>query len=107
MAPNQRSLLEVAVGTHPAPAPPLCFPRASTYRAGHPADAAAQTDRFLVPASLAGLPAISVPAGAVGGLPLGVHLVAPAWDESTLLGVAGELDGVRLRQLAIAGGGQA
>ena len=52
------------------------------------ADAAARTDRFLVPASLAGLPAISVPAGVIQGLPLGVHLVARAWDEATLLAAA-------------------
>jgi aspartyl-tRNA(Asn)/glutamyl-tRNA(Gln) amidotransferase subunit A len=55
------------------------------------AQAAAQTDRFLVPASLAGLPAISVPAGAVGGLPLGVHLVAPAWGEERILSVAARI----------------
>ena len=50
-------------------------------------------DVFTVPASLAGLPAISVPAGLDGqGLPLGLHLIAPAFDEETLFRVAGVLE---------------
>ena len=39
-------------------------------------------DIFAVPASLAGLPAISVPAGlSAEGLPLGLHLIGQAFDE--------------------------
>jgi aspartyl-tRNA(Asn)/glutamyl-tRNA(Gln) amidotransferase subunit A len=52
------------------------------------AEAAARSDRFLVPASLAGLPAVSVPAPGVSGLPVGLHLVARAWGEPTLLAAA-------------------
>ena len=38
-------------------------------------------DVFTVPASMAGLPAISVPAGLDGdGLPLGLHLIADAFE---------------------------
>ncbi|MFN7144096.1 MAG: amidase family protein, partial [Myxococcota bacterium] len=44
-------------------------------------------DRFTVPASLAGLPALSVP-GPTPGLPVGVHLVGRAFDEATLFAVA-------------------
>lgn len=44
-------------------------------------------DVFTVPASLAGLPALSVPAGfTAGGLPVGLQLIAPAFEEARLLG---------------------
>ena len=50
-------------------------------------------DIFTVPASLAGLPAISVPAGlSEGGLPLGLHLIAKPWDEATLFRAADVLE---------------
>jgi aspartyl-tRNA(Asn)/glutamyl-tRNA(Gln) amidotransferase subunit A len=50
-------------------------------------------DVFTVPASLAGLPAISVPGGLTGdGLPLGLHLIGRAFDEETLLRAAGVLE---------------
>jgi aspartyl-tRNA(Asn)/glutamyl-tRNA(Gln) amidotransferase subunit A len=50
-------------------------------------------DVFTVPASLAGLPAISVPAGlSADGLPLGLHLIGRAFDEATVLRVAGVLE---------------
>ncbi len=38
--------------------------------------------------SLAGLPALSVPAGYVGDLPVGLQIVAPAFEEGRMLGVA-------------------
>jgi aspartyl-tRNA(Asn)/glutamyl-tRNA(Gln) amidotransferase subunit A len=50
-------------------------------------------DIFTVPASMAGLPAISVPAGlSAEGLPLGLHLIAPAFGEETLFRAAGVLE---------------
>ncbi|HIM77016.1 MAG TPA: Asp-tRNA(Asn)/Glu-tRNA(Gln) amidotransferase subunit GatA [Rhodospirillales bacterium] len=50
-------------------------------------------DVFTVPASMAGLPAISVPAGLdANGLPLGLHLIAKPFDEETLLRVAQSLE---------------
>ena len=50
-------------------------------------------DVFTVPASLAGLPAISLPAGlSGGGLPLGLHLIAKPFDEVTLLRAASALE---------------
>ncbi|MBM3733151.1 MAG: Asp-tRNA(Asn)/Glu-tRNA(Gln) amidotransferase subunit GatA [Acidimicrobiia bacterium] len=43
-------------------------------------------DVFTVPASLAGLPAISVPAGlSANGLPLGLQVIGRAFDEETVL----------------------
>lgn len=45
-------------------------------------------DVFTVPASLAGLPALSVPAGLSSeGLPLGLHVIGKAFDEVTVLRV--------------------
>jgi len=50
-------------------------------------------DVFTVPASLAGLPAISIPAGlSTDGLPLGLHLIGRAFDEETVLKTAGVLE---------------
>ena len=50
-------------------------------------------DIFTVPASLAGLPAISVPAGLDdNGLPLGLQLIGRAFDEETLLQAATVLE---------------
>lgn len=50
-------------------------------------------DIFTVPASLAGLPAISVPAGLdEAGLPLGLHLIGRAFDEETMFSVAHKLE---------------
>ncbi len=50
-------------------------------------------DVFTVPASMAGLPAISVPAGlSVDGLPLGLHLIGRPFDEATVLRAAKTLE---------------
>jgi aspartyl-tRNA(Asn)/glutamyl-tRNA(Gln) amidotransferase subunit A len=50
-------------------------------------------DIFTVPASLAGLPAISVPSGLSGdGLPLGLHLIGRPFDEATVLRAAEVLE---------------
>ncbi|HTJ65149.1 MAG TPA: Asp-tRNA(Asn)/Glu-tRNA(Gln) amidotransferase subunit GatA [Alphaproteobacteria bacterium] len=50
-------------------------------------------DVFTVPASLAGLPGISVPAGLdSGGLPLGLQLIGRPFDEETVLAGAGALE---------------
>ena len=50
-------------------------------------------DVFTVPASLAGLPGISVPAGlSDDGLPLGLQLIGPAFDEETVFRAADVLE---------------
>jgi aspartyl-tRNA(Asn)/glutamyl-tRNA(Gln) amidotransferase subunit A len=50
-------------------------------------------DVFTVPASLAGLPAMSLPAGLSGdGLPLGLQLIGKPFDEETVLRAGGVLE---------------
>ncbi|MGH9479814.1 MAG: Asp-tRNA(Asn)/Glu-tRNA(Gln) amidotransferase subunit GatA [Terriglobales bacterium] len=49
-------------------------------------------DIFTVPADLAGIPAIAVPAGEAAGLPVGLQLVAPAFAEPLLLRLAHHLE---------------
>lgn len=50
-------------------------------------------DVFTVPASLAGLPGSSVPAGLdANGLPLGLQVLGKAWDEETVLKVSGVVE---------------
>jgi aspartyl-tRNA(Asn)/glutamyl-tRNA(Gln) amidotransferase subunit A len=49
-------------------------------------------DVFTVPANLAGLPAISVPARLLDGLPVGLQIIGRAFDEETVLRVAESLE---------------
>ena len=50
-------------------------------------------DVFTVPANLAGLPGISVPAGLnADGLPLGLQVLGKPYDEASLYRVAGVLE---------------
>ncbi|HUA10865.1 MAG TPA: Asp-tRNA(Asn)/Glu-tRNA(Gln) amidotransferase subunit GatA [Solirubrobacteraceae bacterium] len=59
------------------------------------------SDYCTVPMSLAGIPAISIPAGLVDGLPAGLQLAAPAFKENELL------DAARALELALAFDGSA
>jgi len=45
-------------------------------------------DVYTLPASLAGLPGISVPAAPSNGLPIGLQIVTPAWTESRMFTLA-------------------
>jgi aspartyl-tRNA(Asn)/glutamyl-tRNA(Gln) amidotransferase subunit A len=49
-------------------------------------------DVFVCPASLAGLPALSLPLGRSNGLPVGGQLMAPMWAEDVLLAAAAALE---------------
>jgi amidase len=40
------------------------------------------------PAAVSGYPSITVPAGLVRGLPIGVSFIGPAWSEAPLIGIA-------------------
>tara|TARA_Y100000310_G_scaffold320247_1_gene376486 strand:- start:1190 stop:2602 length:1413 start_codon:yes stop_codon:yes gene_type:complete len=44
-------------------------------------------DVYTVPVNLVGLPALSIPAGKVGNLPVGLHVIAPALGEDVLFQV--------------------
>lgn len=46
------------------------------------------SDVYTIPVNLAGIPAISVPCGFIDGLPVGLQLMAPAFEEGRLLRVA-------------------
>lgn len=68
------------------------------------------SDIFVIGANLAGLPALSVPAGFAPAsaerptLPVGLHLVAPALGEATLLRVAAAHEARTRWHLAVAPG---
>lgn len=49
------------------------------------------------PAAVAGYPAITVPAGWVSGLPVGVTLIGPPWSEPRLIALAHALEQARSR----------
>ena len=66
--------------------PTTAFARADG-KAGDPT-AMYRQDVFTVPASLAGLPALSIPCGFDAGLPVGMQLIAPHFGEGLLLDVA-------------------
>ena len=45
------------------------------------------SDAYTIPASLAGLPGLSVPAGFVNGLPVGLQILGKYMDEEMILNV--------------------
>jgi amidase len=49
------------------------------------------------PAAVSGYPSISVPAGQVSGLPVGVSIIGPAWSEPRLIGLAHSFEVARSR----------
>ena len=46
------------------------------------------SDIFTIPVNIAGIPAVSIPCGMAGGLPVGLQLMGPALSEPTLLRAA-------------------
>lgn len=49
-------------------------------------------DIFTIPANLAGLPAISVPFGKVGHLPVGIQIMGPRFSDAKVLGFADQIE---------------
>ena len=59
-------------------------------------------DVFTIPASLAGLPTISIPAGLSNNLPIGMQIIGNKYDEQTILSVAKLLeDKINFKSLLI------
>lgn len=52
------------------------------------------TDIFTIPVNLAGLPAIALPAGEIGGLPVGLQLIGNYFDEQKLFNAAHQYQSV-------------
>ena len=46
------------------------------------------SDIFTTPANLTGLPAVTVPAGISEGMPVGLQIIGPAFEEARILNVA-------------------
>ena len=69
--------------------PTVAFPIGS--RADDPL-AMYMSDICTIPANLAGLPAISIPCGLAGGLPVGFQLIGPAFSENRMLDAAYALE---------------
>jgi aspartyl-tRNA(Asn)/glutamyl-tRNA(Gln) amidotransferase subunit A len=67
------------------------------FKAGEKTDDPVQmylADIFVCPVNLAGLPALSLPVGRDGGLPIGAQLIAPDFEEARMLAVARALERV-------------
>lgn len=72
-----------------APVSPTAFERGSSRSAVE----TYRTDLYTVPASLAGLPALSVPCGVNSqGLPIGLQLIGKAFEEAAILNAAWKLE---------------
>ncbi|MEY2452410.1 MAG: aspartyl-tRNA(Asn)/glutamyl-tRNA(Gln) amidotransferase subunit [Acidimicrobiaceae bacterium] len=77
----------IAWPTVPAPAPPIEYPFVDVPSGTMPADIVNM--RQAVVGNVTGQPGINVPVGFVGGLPVGLQLMAP-WGEEALLFAAAE-----------------
>ncbi len=71
----------------------LILPPATTTAFHHDTTGYAEQGRLMVFANLAGLPALTMPAGLdEDGLPIGVQIVGPRWSETRLLEIAAALE---------------
>ena len=94
------------VPTAPATAPPLFDENAENAENADASLAAYAADAMTVPASLAGLPAVSLPVGlgTETGLPVGVQVIAARGNDADALGFAMRLE-ARVEALGDRGGG--
>ena len=101
------------VPTAPSTAPPLFFTKKKNYENSEDAEASTDAslaayaaDAMTVPASLAGLPAVSLPVGlgTETGLPVGVQVIAARGNDADALGFAMRLE-ARVEALGDRGGG--
>jgi len=81
-------------------APVLTFPvptRAETDVGGGPRmrELLAAFGRWMRPINYLGLPALALPAGAAGGMPVGFQLVGPKFSEATLFGIGAAYEAER------------
>lgn len=67
------------------PATPTPAPALGALMGGADPTVMYRQDVYTVPASLAGLPALSIPCGFAGGLPIGLQLIGPHFAEDRLL----------------------
>jgi len=76
----------VVAPTVPLVAPPI----GRTLEPGGPLNLAPRSiaNRATVPCNLTGMPAISIPCGVSGGLPVGLQIMGPAFSEPLVLRVA-------------------
>ena len=70
------------------PATPTPAPALGALSAGGDPTVMYRQDVYTVPASLAGLPALSIPCGFAQGLPVGLQLIGPHFAEDRLLALA-------------------
>jgi aspartyl-tRNA(Asn)/glutamyl-tRNA(Gln) amidotransferase subunit A len=82
---SMRNIDFIVVPTTSIPAPPIG--RSSVMAGSKEVNVRTALLRFTVPFNVVGFPAISVPAGASEGLPVGIQMVAKPFDESVLLRV--------------------
>jgi len=81
----------LALPTVPVVAPPIGQPRVRWRDGDEPVDGALV--RFTSPFNLTGAPAISVPCGLSGGLPVGIQLVGRWDDEASVLAAGQAIEG--------------
>jgi len=86
----------LALPTTPIVAPPIGQRTVRWQDGEEPVDGALV--RLTQPFNLAGVPALSVPCGLTGGLPVGLQLVAPWMEESRLLAVGALVESLGLSE---------
>lgn len=90
-----RSAFDVVLGSYDAIALPSTVVAAPLREGADAVATAARLTALTSPFNLTGLPAISIPCGSIGGLPVGLQLVGARWHEARLLRVARAYESTR------------